>query len=89
MNRIIGALWKREKGDKTYMSGVLQDFHGDVNIAVFPNNYKEKDNQPDYNIVISFPDKKQVEKHENQIELVEPEKKNGRKKKEEVEKPPF
>ena len=35
-------------------SGVLKDFRCDIRIAVFPNTYKEKDNQPDMNIVISF-----------------------------------
>lgn len=35
------------------MSGMLNDLAGDINIAVFKNDKKEKENQPDYNIVLS------------------------------------
>ena len=63
MNKIIGALWKREKDGKEYFSGVLNDLRGKINIAVFPNTFKENDNQPDMNIVISWynPDEKKTE----------------------------
>lgn len=54
MNQIIGALWKREKDEKVYFSGVIRDLHGEINIAVFPNNRKEAENQPDFNIVVSW-----------------------------------
>lgn len=54
MNKIIGALWKKEKDGNVYYSGVLNDLRGEVNIAVFPNNKKQAENQPDMNIVISF-----------------------------------
>ncbi len=47
MNRIVGALWKREKDGREYYSGILKDLHGDINIAVFPNTYKQAQNQPD------------------------------------------
>ena len=53
MSKKIGALWIREKDGRKYMSGVLNDLAGDINIAVFKNDRKEKENQPDYNIVIS------------------------------------
>lgn len=54
MTKKIGALWKKTTQDgKTYLSGVLSDLRGDINIAVFKNDRKEKDNQPDYNIVLS------------------------------------
>ncbi len=50
----IGALWKRKSQDgKTFLSGVISDLRGDIQIAVFVNDRKEKDNQPDYNIVRS------------------------------------
>ena len=50
----IGALWKRKTQDgKVFLSGVLQDITGDIQIAVFANDRKEKDNQPDFNIVRS------------------------------------
>jgi uncharacterized protein (DUF736 family) len=55
MNKIIGALWEREdKNGEPYMSGVMQDLRGNFNISVFPNHKKTADNQPDYNIVISW-----------------------------------
>ncbi len=54
MSRKIGALWLRQTQDGIkYFSGVIQDLSGDINIAVFRNDKKEKDNQPDYNIVLS------------------------------------
>lgn len=54
MSRKIGALWLRQTQDGAkYFSGVIQDLSGDINIAVFQNDKKEKDNQPDYNIVLS------------------------------------
>ena len=64
MNKIIGALWQKEKDGMTYFSGVLQDFRGDINIAVFPNNKKQAENQPDMNIVISFNAPKKEEPQE-------------------------
>ena len=53
-NRIVGVLWAREKEGMEYYSGVLHDLHGDINIAVFPNTFKNAENQPDMNITISF-----------------------------------
>ncbi len=79
MNRIVGALWKREKDGREYYSGILKDLHGDINIAVFPNTYKQADNQPDFNIVISFG------KKEEETVPEAPPKKNGRKKPKEDE----
>ena len=79
MNIPIGALWIKHTDDMDYFSGVIQDLHGEIRIAVFPNNNKTSERQPDFNIVISS-EKKQQE----QPPLIEPEKKNGRKKKEEA-----
>jgi len=54
MSRKIGALWVRETQDgKKFMSGLIETLNGDVQIAVFKNDKKEKENQPDYNIVLS------------------------------------
>ena len=54
MSRKIGALWIKQSQDgRTYLSGVIQDLSGDINIAVFKNDKKEADKQPDYNIVLS------------------------------------
>lgn len=54
MSRKIGALWIKQSQDgRNYLSGVIQDLSGDINIAVFKNDKKEADKQPDYNIVLS------------------------------------
>ena len=55
MTKRVGALWKREseKG-KTYLSGVLDmGAFGEVRVSIFKNDRKEKENQPDYNVVLS------------------------------------
>lgn len=81
-NRIVGALWEKHKDGNAYYSGVLRDLHGDINIAVFPNNKKEKPNQPDMNIVLSFANK-------NGKELAEPVKKGKKKAKTGDDEPTF
>lgn len=55
MTKRIGALWLKKSGEgKNYMSGVLEDLRGPIQIAVFKNDKKEAgSNQPDYNIVLS------------------------------------
>ena len=86
MNKIIGVLWKREKDGKEYYSGVLNDLRGNINIAVFPNTRKDADNQPDMNIIISWPnpgEKKESEKDNDSTN--ETKKKTNRKKKDEPE----
>jgi len=53
-NQKIGALWVRKSQDgKSFLSGVLNDLSGDIQIAVFKNDRKESENQPDYNIIRS------------------------------------
>jgi uncharacterized protein (DUF736 family) len=53
-SRQIGALWVRQSKDgKNYMSGILEDLSGNIQIAVFKNDRKEKENQPDFRIVLS------------------------------------
>lgn len=64
MSRKIGALWMRESKDgRKYMSGILESLCGDIQIAVFKNDRKEKQNQPDYQIILS--EKKEERKVEN------------------------
>ena len=54
MSRKIGALWLKETKDgKKYFSGVLEDMRGEIRIAIFKNHRKEKENQPDYQIIVS------------------------------------
>ncbi|MBI2046506.1 MAG: DUF736 family protein [Parcubacteria group bacterium] len=62
MSRKIGALWVRETQEgKKFMSGLIETLNGDVQIAVFKNDKKEKENQPDYNIVLSERAKQQAQ----------------------------
>ena len=50
----IGALWAKQTTDgRKFLTGVISDLRGDINIAVFKNDRKERENQPDYNIVRS------------------------------------
>jgi uncharacterized protein (DUF736 family) len=59
----IGSAWKKEKDGKNYLSCVIQvPFLGELNFAMFKNDKKEKDNQPDYMIVWSMKRKAESEK---------------------------
>ena len=54
MAKRIGALWlKTSKDGETFYSGVIKDLRGDIPIVVFKNTRKEKETQPDFNIVLS------------------------------------
>lgn len=64
MLRPIGALWKKKKGDNSYLSGKIEaskleemgiNLPNDLQILVFKNE-KQKENQPDYRIQLSIPD---------------------------------
>jgi len=60
MAKTVGALWLKEyekDGKKRKMMAGELDLGalGTVKIAVFKNDRKEKDNQPDYRIVLSEP----------------------------------
>ena len=48
----LGALWKKkDKNGKTYLTGSINIFpHGQVNVAIFENSYKQNDNHPDYKL---------------------------------------
>jgi uncharacterized protein (DUF736 family) len=53
----VGAGWKKEsqKG-KSFMSVVINGGLGpDVHLTIWPNSYKEKDDQPDYCVYLSEP----------------------------------
>jgi uncharacterized protein (DUF736 family) len=54
MSLKIGSLWiKTSKDGKRYMSGILEDMHGKMNIVVFSNTDKKSDKAPDYSIMLS------------------------------------
>jgi len=48
-DREIGALW-RKGGDKPFYSGSVTVGGEKLEIVIFKNKYKEKDNQPDLRI---------------------------------------
>lgn len=54
---IIGSAWLKDTKDgKRFMSCVIElPIIGKLNFAMFKNEKKEKDNQPDYQIVWSAP----------------------------------
>ena len=46
----LTGLWKNKTKDgKTYLSGTL----GGARVMVFPNDFKRKETDPDYNVVLS------------------------------------
>lgn len=47
----MGALWIKDGKNGKYMSGVVEIDGVKHNIVVFKNNYKERENQPDYRIL--------------------------------------
>lgn len=53
--RDIGALWKREGKGQRYLSGKLTIDGKQVDVVVFVNKFKEKDNQPDFRVYSSKP----------------------------------
>jgi len=57
MGEKIGALWKNQSKNKTaFLSGTISaGLLGQHRVVVFKNELKEKDNQPDYHILLSDP----------------------------------
>ena len=53
--RELGALWKRESPNQKYLTGKLQVDGKEVNVVVFSNRHKSKDNQPDFRVYKSEP----------------------------------
>jgi hypothetical protein len=57
----LGALWKREGRNQTYLTGYMVGPNGvKKNIVVFSSN-KKKDNQPDFRIYESVPMENRVD----------------------------
>lgn len=49
--REIGALWKNEGRNQTYLTGKV----GEQKVVIFSNRNKNKDNQPDFRVYKSEP----------------------------------
>lgn len=65
MLHYVGALWKKEKNGSKYLSGAidkLEQFQGKekISVLVYVNRRKEKDSQPDFNILIATDDNPSV-----------------------------
>lgn len=73
--REVGALWKKESSTQKYFSGHIKvdDGMGSeelLKVVIFKNNYKEKDNHPDFRIyTVDTPaeNKKEVQPLEDQV----------------------
>lgn len=67
--RELGALWKREGKNQRYLSGKLKigefGVEKTINVVVFINKFKEKDNQPDFRV---YEDRPREESKENSSE---------------------
>ena len=60
----IGAMWKKDGDNGTYLTGLLEEdklanfigqFDGKVPIGLFPNTYKDKPKQPDFHVLVLKP----------------------------------
>jgi len=60
--REIGALWRRDGKNQKFLSGkiTIGEFgeEKEIQIVVFSNRFKEKDNQPDFRVYEDSPMKK-------------------------------
>ena len=57
----LGGLWKNTKDGKTYLSGSF----GGAKVMIFPNGFKEKDEDPDYTLCVA-PNKPKKDRAESQ-----------------------
>jgi|10_taG_2_1085330.scaffolds.fasta_scaffold00617_16 uncharacterized protein (DUF736 family) len=49
--RELGALWKRQSGDKKYLTGKIKNSDGSTqSVVIFKNKFKDKENQPDFRV---------------------------------------
>lgn len=51
----LGALWVKDGKNGKYFSGKITVDNQDIGIVIFKNDYKEKENQPDYKILRKRP----------------------------------
>lgn len=67
MTRKIGALWRKRKDNKIYLTGQIEVIAGQpIAITILPNDRKAAGtNQPDYNILLT----EKKEKQEKQVKI--------------------
>ena len=51
MNDNIWALWLKNGKNGQFLTGKIKINEDEIKIVIFKNNYKNKDNQPDYTIL--------------------------------------
>jgi len=76
VSKVVGALWLREyerDGKKKKMLAGELDLGllGTVKVAIFKNEKKEKENQPDYTVVLSEPNPSNAEPESNDSPIEE------------------
>ena len=64
-NKYIGAWKNKSKEGKTYISFTIDG----KKYSMFPNQYKETDKQPDFNILESKPVEKKEDKHDSYFDI--------------------
>lgn len=69
-DREIGAFWKRQSSSQSFLSGKIEIEGKKLEVVLFSNRYKEKDNQPDYRLYISPETKSSVNNVDSKEELV-------------------
>ena len=69
--REIGALWRREGKNQKYLSGkvTLGEFGEEqtIQVVIYSNKFKEKDNQPDFRIYKSEPAAQSAQSSESAV----------------------
>lgn len=65
----LGALWKKEGRNQTYLTGYISNSAGErLNIVIFSSKTKKNPNQPDYRIFESLPPKNQGDNSDSKPE---------------------
>jgi len=69
MNNNIGALWIKEGTNGEFFKGNIKLDNGEkINIVIFKNNYKNKEAQPDYQILKAKEQQQKQEEYQEEIE---------------------
>ena len=74
--RELGALWKKESATQKYLSGHVKIDDGmggedTLQLIIFANKHKQKDNHPDFRIYKSTPLAKKTTSSQQQVAVAE------------------